>query len=159
VAALGDPTDQLRQPVTDPAEDEEGRLQAVAVEQVEGARGVALQPGLEAIPLAALDEAVERPDLKIVLQGHGQNVGRAGRHGDHSLGGGREAVAFVPPVVSNRPIRRTIRRPARPSPNGLVTADGANPGRRYSSSSAEASRAGSPPTSLAAPASTASGRS
>src|SRR5262249_20896399 len=134
VAALGDPPDQLRQPVADPAEDEKRRLQAVAVEQVEGAFGVALQSGLGSVPLAALDEAVERPDLEVVLQGDGQNVALAGRHGDHSLGPGPEAAAFVPPVVSNCPIRRTIRRPALPSPNGLAVAGAADPGRRYSSS-------------------------
>src|SRR5262245_9846996 len=56
MAALGDLADQLRELIADPAEDEERRLDAVAIEQVERLLGVPFQSRFEAVPLAALNQ-------------------------------------------------------------------------------------------------------
>ena len=69
----------LRQVLAHPAEHEEGGPDAVLVEQVERPARGALHPRLEAVPLAVLDEAVERPDVEVVFQRHGDQMVSFGR--------------------------------------------------------------------------------
>src|SRR5262249_62256589 len=74
MALFGDQAHDLGAAVGDPTEDEERRLDVKAVEQVKGLAGALFQAGLEAIPLAALDQLVEGADLEVIFQGDGHYV-------------------------------------------------------------------------------------
>ena len=74
VTAVGDFADQLRKLIGDPTQNKERRLHPVPIQECQRTIGILLQPRLEAIPLAALDHAIERPDLKVIFQGDREDV-------------------------------------------------------------------------------------
>jgi hypothetical protein len=75
MAAIRDLADELGHLVRDPAEDEEGRVDPIFVQEVEGTLGRLLQPALEAVPLAALNQAVEGADVEVIFQRDREDVG------------------------------------------------------------------------------------
>ena len=74
VPAVSHAANQFRKAIGDPPEDEKRGLDVVAIEQVERPLRVLLEPGLEAIPLAAVDQRLERRDVEIVLERDRQDV-------------------------------------------------------------------------------------
>src|SRR5262245_34693061 len=174
VTALRHAPHQLGVMIGDPAQHEEGRTDPVTVEQLERPLGVLLHPRLEAIPLSALDQLVERADLKVILQGDGQHmpagsaVGSVAHWGDGLAEGNRDRVGgdelqHVTPVdvILSLTIRDTsaaMRFPLSPCPKGLTTLP-APRSSWYASSSRARSNSGLSPARRALPHSTASGRS
>ena len=65
VAPIGDLAHQLRHFIGDRAQDEEGRLDVVLVEEIESLAGIRLDPPLEAIPAVGPNNTLERRDVEV----------------------------------------------------------------------------------------------
>ena len=74
VAGLGDAADQRRMALGDPAQREEGRLDAGLVEQRQDVIGVALDPARQRLPRVAGDHLFEGADLEPILDIDGEGV-------------------------------------------------------------------------------------
>ncbi len=76
VARGVDATDEARIPLSDPAKDEECRLDGGIFEQIEDRLGAGLDARRELIPLFARDQVLESADVVVVFDIHGQGVER-----------------------------------------------------------------------------------
>ena len=71
---LDDFPDEFREVIGNPADDEEGCLDPVLVEQLQRAMGVFFESRFEAIPTIRLDHLLESPHLEVIFQRDGQQI-------------------------------------------------------------------------------------